>query len=265
NAAMSADHGPILWEHPLSPYAQKVKIALREKGVPFSVRMPAGIGAGASEAAFAAASPRREVPALEHGPVTIFDSRIIVDYIEDVWPQPAILPSDPAARARGRMVEEAVDTQLEAIGWGLMELRVFKRGDEAARAAIEAEAARQISQFHSYLMRTLGDAPYFGGDAFLRADMAVISHLLGPARPGPETPLGAWVARCLERPSVSRTAKEAADSIAGMANVDAAVKGGLFKRQYRDHRLEWMMRSGGVQIVLDGLKTSTIRYSTEIA
>lgn len=254
-----------LWEHPLSPYAQKVKIALREKGVAFAVRLPAGIGVGSTDDGFAAASPRREVPALEDGAAAVFDSRIIVDYIEERWPEPAISPPDPAARARGRMIEEAVDTQLEAIGWGLMECRVFKRGDEALRARLEAEAARQIDRFHGWLARHLGDRPYFGGDSFLRADMAVIPHLLAAARPKPETPLGAWVSRCLARESVAQTAGEAQASLAGMANVDAAVKAGLFKRQYRDHRLEWMMRSGGADIVRDGVATNTIRFSTEIA
>jgi len=254
----------VLWEHPLSPYAQKVKIALREKGVAFEVRLPAGIGVGTTDDAFAAASPRREVPALEDGATLVFDSRIIADYIEEKWPTPAISPADPAERARGRMIEEAVDTQLEAIGWGLMECRVFKRGDEALRAKLESEATRQIAQFHRFLTRHLGEAPFFGGERFLRADMAVVSHLLGPARPAPDTTLGAWLARCLARESVSKTAGEAQASLAGMANVDAAVKAGLFKRQYRDHRLEWMMRSGGADIVRDGVATNTIRFSTEI-
>lgn len=254
---------PLLWEHPLSPYAQKVKIALREKGVAFETRVPAGIGAGVRDDAFSNASPRREVPALEHDGHTIFDSRIIVDYIEETWVSPPISPAAPAARARGRMIEEAVDTQLEAIGWGLMELRVFKRGDDALRGALEAEARRQIGQAHGWLERQLGEAPYFGGDAFLRADMAVVPHLAGAARPAPESKLGQWLARCLARESISRTLGEAQASFAGMANVDAAVKAGLFKRQYRDHRLEWMMRSGGVDIVLDGLKSETIRFSTE--
>jgi len=35
-------------------------------------------------------------------------------------------------------------------------------------------------------------------------------------------------------------------------------------REYRDHRLEWMMRSGGVEIVLDGIKKGNIRFSTEL-
>ena len=260
-----ADPTLILWEHPLSPYAQKVKMALREKGVAFAVKMPTGIGAGTTDDAFAAASPRREVPALEHGGAMIFDSRIIVDYIEDAWPTPAISPSDPARHARARMIEEAVDTQLEAIVWGLTELRIFQRGDDTVRATMEKRAGEQLAQFYAFLTRTLGDAQFFGGDRFGRADMAVASHLLGPARPPADTALGAWTARCLERASVSTTAGEAQTAAAAMVQVGAAVKAGLFKRQYRDHRLEWMMRSGGAQIVLDGVKTNTIRYSTEIA
>lgn len=259
-----ADQTLLVWEHPLSPYAQKVKIALREKALAFDVRLPTGMGTGVGEDAFFSASPRREVPALEHNGLTIFDSRIITDYIEDTWPAPAISPATPAERARGRMIEEIADTQLEAIAWGLMELRVFKRGNDGLRADIEARAQRQIAHAHAWLERHLGDAPFFGGEKFLRADMAVIPHLAGAARPGPETKLGAWLAHCLARESVKQTLGEAQASLAGMANVDAAVKAGLFKRQYRDHRLEWMMRSGGVDIVLDGLKTNTIRFSTEI-
>lgn len=264
-----ADHsnvqGLVVWEHPLSPYAQKVKMALREKGLPFETRMPTGIGAGSTEDAFGKASPRREVPAFIDGETALFESRIIVDYIEEKWPAPALLPADPADRARCRIIEEAVDTQLEGIGWGLMEVRVFKRGDEALRSKLEAEAARQIAQFHGWLSRQLGDRPFFAGANFGRPDMAVIPHLLAAARPPEDSALGAWVARCLARESVKATTAEAQASMVGMAQVDAALKSGLFKRQYRDHRLEWMMRSGGVEIVREGLASGTIRFSTEFA
>ena len=39
-------HTMLLYEHPLSAYAQKVKIALLEKGVPFETRLSTGIGVG---------------------------------------------------------------------------------------------------------------------------------------------------------------------------------------------------------------------------
>src|SRR5271166_1382780 len=47
----------IVYEHPLSPYAQKVKIALREKGVAFDVALPGGLGAGGAAGDFARANP----------------------------------------------------------------------------------------------------------------------------------------------------------------------------------------------------------------
>jgi glutathione S-transferase/RNA polymerase-associated protein len=49
-----------------------------------------------------------------------------------------------------------------------------------------------------------------------------------------------------------------------MAQVDQAVKSGLFKREYRDHRLEWMIRSGGLDVVIDGIEKNNIRFSNEL-
>ena len=54
----------ILYEHPLSSYAQKVKIALREKGVAFERSLPADFGTGRRGTPFAATNPRTEVPVL---------------------------------------------------------------------------------------------------------------------------------------------------------------------------------------------------------
>ena len=59
---------------------------------------------------FSATNPRIEVPVLVDGDLQIFDSTIIMEYIEEKWPEPALLPprSDPLARARTRMIEEGV-------------------------------------------------------------------------------------------------------------------------------------------------------------
>ncbi|HLZ83669.1 MAG TPA: glutathione S-transferase family protein, partial [Caulobacteraceae bacterium] len=108
-----------VYEHPLSPYAQKVKIALREKGAPFDLALPGGLGAGGAAGDFVRANPRAEVPVLIDDDVEIFDSTIILEYIEDKWPTPSLLPATPAARARVRMIEEVMDTHFEAINWGL--------------------------------------------------------------------------------------------------------------------------------------------------
>jgi glutathione S-transferase/RNA polymerase-associated protein len=48
-----------------------------------------------------------------------------------------------------------------------------------------------------------------------------------------------------------------------MSAVAGIVEAGLFKRQYRDHRLEWMIRSGGIEVVLKGLEKDNIRFNSE--
>ena len=153
----------VVYEHPLSPYAQKVKIALDEKAVAYETRMPVAMGSGQPDKEFLKANPRGEVPALIDGDTAIFDSTIILDYIEEKWPAPALLPSSPRERARVRMIEDVCDTYYEAINWGLMEVRAWKRVSGEPAKRIEAKAIEQIAGVHGWLERELGAAQYFNG------------------------------------------------------------------------------------------------------
>jgi glutathione S-transferase len=252
-----------LYEHPLSPYAQKVKIALREKGVKFDLKMPNLLG-GDDE--FARVSPRREVPTLLDGDDTIFDSTIILEYIEDRWPKPPLLPAEPAARARVRMIEEMCDTYYEAINWAAFEVQIFKRATGALADQLLARGGKQRAGANAWLERQLGDQPWFNGKQFGWGDLSVVPVVASSAAIGDPASgrLGAWLARASERPSVKETLDEAAAVMPSFDQVGQLVNSGMFKREYRDHRLEWMMRSGGTQIVLDGLKNGNIRFSTEL-
>jgi RNA polymerase-associated protein len=104
-----------LLEHPLSSYAQKVKVALREKHIAFTAEIPTDLGSGTTAGAFKAANPRAEVPVLVDGSAQIFDSTVIMEYIEERWPEPPLLPRDPAARAFARITEDVCDTHYEAV------------------------------------------------------------------------------------------------------------------------------------------------------
>lgn len=257
----------ILYEHPLSPYAQKVKISAREKNVDLDLRTPEGVGAGGAQGEFVLANPRAEVPALVDGDVRVFDSTIILEYLEDKFPSPAMLPAAPEARAKVRMIEEVCDTHYEAINWGLGEIAYFKRASGARAKEMQETAARQTANIHTWLTKQLGDADWFNGRAFGWGDLSVVPYVNGSASfgnaPDDGSPLGKWLARANERASVARTALEARDSIAGMQQVANVLEQGLFKREYRDHRLEWMMKTGGPEIVLEGLKKNNIRFSYE--
>ena len=258
----------IIHEHPLSPYVQKVKIALGEKKVPFETRMPDIIG-GSDLEAFVAINPRLEVPTLVEGDDAIFDSTIIMEYVEERWPTPPLLPAAPAARARARMIEEVCDTYYEAINWGVMEIRAFQRATGDAADRLLARASEQIVGVQAWLVRHLGAGPFFGGNTFGWADCAVAPYVHSSAMfgtaPADGSPLAAWLERIRARPSVVAAFDAAAASMQGFEMLPGLVASGIFKREYRDHRLEWMIRSGGADIVLDGIRNENIRFTREFS
>jgi glutathione S-transferase/RNA polymerase-associated protein len=259
----------IVYDHPLSPYAQKVKIALLEKGVPFEAPLPDAIGSGATGGRFAAVSPRGEVPALIDGDVSVFDSTVILEYIEDRWPTPPLLPRSAAERARVRMLEDAMDTHFEAITWGLSEIVNFRRAAGVLAERMLARGGEQIAGWYRWLDGQLRDRDWFNGEAFGWGDLCVAPFVNGAVgfghAPDPNTALGRWHVRVNARDSVAQCARAAAavgfDSDAvSLDAVREAMEQGLFKREYRDHRLEWMIKTGGIDIVQDGLARHNIRF-----
>lgn len=256
----------ILYDHPLSSFAQKVKIALREKGIAFSRELPEDFGLARADTAFTRANPRREVPVLlVEANVPIFESTIILEYIEERWPTPPLLPADPLERAKARMTEDVCDTQYEAVNWGFGELLWFRRAEGELADQMRAVAVRETETLQAWLSARLGTADWFGGTAFGWADAAVapmvnrsVHYGLGPA---PGSPLGRWHARLRERPSVAETFAEFDAAAARMAEAADFYRTGGRRREYRDHRLEWIIRAGGIEVVLAGLRDGNIRFS----
>ena len=262
-----------LFEHPLSPYVRKVKIVLHLKGIPYerlSVN-PLEIDSPRFRE-FAAVSPLREVPCLVHGELAIFDSTVMLEYVEERWPSPPALPESAAERARVRMLEELCDTQLEAVNWGLMEIRFFKRVEGARAEEMVARARGQLERYWTRLDRELDGREWMNGERFGRGDAAAYPHVVGSAFWGVALDaerhplLSEWIARCAEQPAVKQDSEQVSAWIRENLGGGAAAAGAApmpVVRQYRDHRLEWMMKTGGVDVVLRGLEAGTIRFQAE--
>lgn len=258
----------ILYEHPISPYAQSIKIALREKAINFELRLPDVLG-GPSNSTFRSANPRLEVPAVIDGDLTLFETPVILEYIETKWSDPPLSPSDAKERARGSLAANVALGQYEALMWALGEIRLFKRAEGEHARKLENNIRQIAVQLQRWLVQNLGEREYFSGKSFGYADICIVPIIdssmrsgLGPAR---ETPLGCWYDRVKTRPSVVETfaeAKEAAPKMAAMADVfQTPSTPSSFKREYRDHRLDLMIRIGGIQVVVNGLKKDNIRFS----
>ncbi len=244
----------VLYDHPLSSYAQKVKIALREKDVAFEAVLPEDFGRGEKNTPFTAANPRGEVPVLlVDAQTAIFESSVIMEFIEERWPEPPLLPADPLARAAARITEEVCDSQYEAVNWGFGEILWFRRAEGALAETLTAAAHHDTAALQAWLIERLGEADWFGGAQFGWADAAVapmvnrsVHYGLGPS---PGSPLANWHARLTQRPSVAQTFAEFDVAAARMVAVADFYRTGGRRREYRDHRLEWMIRSGGIEVI----------------
>jgi glutathione S-transferase len=248
---------------PLSPYAQKVKLALLEKGIAFETELP---DVDADEG-FRARSPRAEVPVLVDGELSIYESSIILQYIEERWPTPALLPSEPAERARVRMLEEICGTAYDAVNWGVTEVVVFKRAEGELAKRMLTCAQQQVQGLNARLERELAQRPWFNGAEFGFGDVVVYPFVNGAAslgnKPADGSKLQAWLKAMRARPSAERLKQDILATLARYQNRSQEIASGKHRRQYRDHRLDWMLRSGGVEIVLEGIAANTIRFSYE--
>lgn len=240
-----------LYDHPLSPYAMKIRIILYEKGVAFEKEE---IQSEKQRATLLRLNPRAEVPALVDGDVAVYDSKVMAEYLEEVHPTPPLLPASPAGRARCRALELIADTQVDAAVIGYSLFRFFRPALAAEQPAALALAEASVRAIFADLERRLGGQEYFLG-AFSRADVALIPHLgacafLGLA-PGADTPhLAAWLARMNERASVARTMGEAVASLEQKTDdpfFDAS------RLHWRSDRLEHIVRIGLGGWLLDEL------------
>ena len=85
-----------------------------------------------------------------------------------------------------------------------------------------------------------------------------VHYGLGPA---PSSALANWHARLVRRPSVAQTFAEFDVAAARMAEAADFYRTSGRRREYRDHRLEWLIRSGGIEVVRAGLRDGNIRFS----
>src|SRR5215469_13103046 len=93
-------------------FGAKVEIAALEKAIDFELVMvpfdPAR-GYEPKHPDVLRINPKRQVPVLIDGDLELFDSTQIFEYLEDLKPEPALWPSQPAARARARLLEHRSD------------------------------------------------------------------------------------------------------------------------------------------------------------
>jgi glutathione S-transferase len=173
----------------LSLFGRKVEIALREKGIAYTCTMvPFSQMAGYApkHEAVLKANPKGQVPVLVDGDLTLYDSTVILEYLEDAYPAPPLYPRDAKRRALCRQAElEAGEVLLTPVR--KLMFRTEPPGPDSARRAQqerEAEAASPlIIANHDRLDQRLHGCEFLCGE-FSVADIATFLTVLYTFRNG---------------------------------------------------------------------------------
>jgi glutathione S-transferase len=176
----------------LSPYVRKVLVFLHCKKIAYQIDP---IVPFFGDERFSKLSPVRRIPALLDDRVTLCDSSVICQYLEERYPDPSLYPRDIADRARARWLEEFADTRMgDVFIWKLFNQRVinpFVFGEKTDEAILNQALDEDIPKILDYLESELpADGFVFG--AFSIADIGIAVFFRNAAFAGYRVDAARW-------------------------------------------------------------------------
>ena len=155
----------ILYAISVSTYSAKVRMQLDLKGIDYEMQPPPG---GYSTPEYMAIVPLGTIPGIKHGDFSISESDVIANYLEELYPEPSLMPGDAEARARQRFMTRYHDIWLEP-----HLRRTFAHVDPAGRDEAALNGLLDKFQERIDVMETLIEpAPFMCGDRISIADLA---------------------------------------------------------------------------------------------
>ncbi len=190
-----------LYHMPPAICAQKVRVLLAEKGLPWRSEDVTG---RLRDPAYLALNPGGYVPTLVHGDRVLTESRIISEYLDEAFPSPPLMPTDPYERWRVRRWTKQIDDSLHLNVW-ILSCAAIIRHHLAALAPEQLETALPLERIKRELTRdilakgedshhvagalkrfekliedmeaALATSAWLGGDAYSLADIDLTPYL----------------------------------------------------------------------------------------
>lgn len=192
------------WGTLRSTFSSKTKVVLEEKGLPYRVERVRIGDVWKKTPEVLARNPLGKVPWIDDGDVTVYDSSVINEYLNDRYPSPALLPVDPVARARARALENYADEIILSVHVPRIWMPWWSPPE--SRNATEMQRAREdlAARALPFVEERLDGREYLAGD-FSLADvpfMALAMVLQVDGMPLEGLPLlSAYLERLRARPS----------------------------------------------------------------
>lgn len=185
------------------PFAHRTRLVLGEKGLDFEL---VEIDLQNKPAWFESVSVYGKFPALEHDGRRFVESAIINEYLNEVFPEPALLPQHPAARASARIWIDYANTRFVP-AWG----SVLRGATQVERDAAARDLSAALRYLEAGLARESGAGPYWLGSEPSLIDVAfypwferwpALEHHRGVALPTGLERLARWRKALGERAAV---------------------------------------------------------------
>ena len=190
------------------PYAHRTRLVLQEKGIDFDL---IEIDLQNKPEGFTKVSPYGKVPALTHGNEPVWESAVINEYLDEVFPNPPLLPSSPIAKAQARIWIDFANTRFVPAFSTLLRSSDPQKQEEAKQELykhlefIENEGLAKLS----------GEGPYWFGESISLVDFtyfpwferwAALKQYRGFGVPEEFTRVRQWKRALKERESVKAIA-----------------------------------------------------------
>ena len=168
-----------LYGAPLSPFVRKTRLCLLEKGLDYALEV---VMPFTPPEWYLQLNPLGRIPSLKDGELTLADSSVICQYLEEAYPHTACLyGTNPTDRAHVRWLEKYADYELAPLTtFGVFRNRVLKpsSGQPCNEESVQTALHQKLPRHFDYLEGQLGHKPYFLGERLSMADLAVACQLI---------------------------------------------------------------------------------------
>jgi len=215
---MAGQSEVILHSYAMSSASWRVRIALAIKGIAHRLETHDLAKGGQKSAAYLALNPQGLVPALEIDGLVLTQSLAIIEYLEERFPQPALLGNTPAERARIRAFALAIACEIHPLQNLSVRKRIAELKDDSGQSPDWAREVNQKGMELCALLLPTDAGPFCFGDRASLADVMLIPQMTNAHRYGVEMVwdnLARIEAHCLSLPAFADTAAARQPDFAG--------------------------------------------------
>jgi glutathione S-transferase len=176
-----------------SPFVRKVLVALAIKELPYEQIQQLPF---IKDPQYRKINPLGKIPTLQDGDLTICDSTVICEYLEDAHPEPPIYPRDSANKARARWYEEIGGTRVAELAAGIFFQRFMRPlvlKQETDEELVAKIINKQLPPVLDYLESQVPAEGFLFG-TFMIADLGLVSPFVNAGYAGYEVDATRWPA-----------------------------------------------------------------------